>query len=111
MANSIQIRDLPVANVSLPQLESIYKRYGSYIYSLCFRLLADEKAAESTTVDVFVRFNKELGSQSDEPRISSRLHEMAVAAALSRLREHSMTAVLYRLRDVLLRLRRRWFAL
>lgn len=105
MADSIQLCDLSVATDSLPQLEAIYKRYGSSIYSLCLRLLADEKAAESATVDVFVMFNKELTSQSDEPHISSRLHEMAVAAALSRLREHSTRTVLYRLRDVLLRLR------
>lgn len=67
------------------QLESIYCRYGRGIYTLCLRLIADEKAAESATVDVFVKFSKEMASQSDESRLRLRLCELAINASLARL--------------------------
>jgi hypothetical protein len=67
------------------QLESIYSRYGQGIYTLCLRLMANEKAAESATVDVFVKFSKEMASHSDESLIRLRLCELAINASLARL--------------------------
>jgi hypothetical protein len=54
-ANSPELGDNP----SLSGLESIYRRYGQGIYTLCLRLLANENAAESATVDALVRFGKD----------------------------------------------------
>lgn len=67
------------------QLESVYRRHGKGIYTLCLRLVADEKAAEIATVDVFVKFSKEMASHSDELRIRLRLCELAINASLARL--------------------------
>jgi len=96
------------SNVCVSQLEAIYKRYGAGVYTLCLRLLADEKTAESATADVFVQFNKELASQPDESRTTLRLRELAVEAALRQMRRHGIAVVFIWLRDVLLRLRRLW---
>ncbi len=93
MANSNHESKAPLAGCSpesahtnlASQLESIYGRYGQGIYSLCLRLLADEKAAQSATVDVFVKFSKEMPSHSDESRILLRLCELAIDKSLARL--------------------------
>ena len=70
---------------SVSGLESIYRRYGQGIYTFCLRLLANEKAAESATVDAFVQFSKEMTSQSDESRTLLRLRELAINASVTRL--------------------------
>lgn len=72
-------------NSALSRLESVYRRYGQGIYTFCLRLLANEKAAESATVDAFVRFGKEMTSQSDKSRDVLRLRELAINASLRRL--------------------------
>jgi hypothetical protein len=94
------------SNLWASQLEAVYNRYGAGIYSLCLRLLTNKDAAESATIDVFVRFSKELANQPDESRMRLRLRELAVEAALARLRRQGMTAVFHWFSDVYLRLRR-----
>ena len=91
MANHEQIASLsgcahkPADAPSALQLESVYRRYGTEIYTLCLRLLADEKAAESATVGVFVKLGREIASHSDESCIRLRLCELAINASLVRL--------------------------
>ncbi|HWP45068.1 MAG TPA: hypothetical protein VNO14_17630 [Blastocatellia bacterium] len=68
------------------QLKAIYDLYGGRVYSLCLRLLASEKAAESATVDVFVRFGKEMARQEGEAHTFNQLRELAISASLARLR-------------------------
>lgn len=72
-------------NSSFSGLESIYRRYGQGIYTFCLRLLANEEAAKSATVDAFVRLSKEMTSQSDESRTLLRLRELAINASVARL--------------------------
>lgn len=72
--------------LQVSQLRAIYDRYGGRVYSLCLRLLASEKAAESATVEVFVRFGKEKPGQEDEERTLNHLRELAISASLARLR-------------------------
>ena len=67
------------------QLESLFSRYGPGIYTLCLRLTADEKAAESATVGVFVKFSREMASCTDESRIRLRLAALAITESLARL--------------------------
>lgn len=71
------------------QLKAIYDRYGGRVYSLCHRLLASQKSAESATADVFVRLSKEMLDQADEARTLARLRELAINASLARLRGRS----------------------
>jgi hypothetical protein len=72
-------------NYYLSALESTYRRHGHGIYTFCLRLLANEKAAESATVDVFVEFNKDVASQPDESRTLLRLRALAINASMARL--------------------------
>ncbi len=67
-------------------LEVAYKLYASRVYTLCLRLLANVKAAEEATVQVYVRFSRELWKRWDESRIAARLRDLAINEALSRLR-------------------------
>ena len=60
-------------SVRAQDLEAGYRQFGERIYTLCLRLLADKEAAEDATVDVFVRFNKELIEHSDERGVLIRL--------------------------------------
>jgi DNA-directed RNA polymerase specialized sigma24 family protein len=78
-------------NSSVSGLESVYRRYGQGIYTFCLRLLANEKAAESATVDAFVQFSKEMTSQSDESRTLLRLREFAINASVTRLNKRGRT--------------------
>jgi len=67
------------------QLESIYGWYGEGIYTLCLRLIANKKAAESATVEVFVKFGKEIASHPDESHARLRLCELAINASVAQL--------------------------
>ena len=69
----------------LLRLESIFGRYVGHIYSLTLRLPADVRAAEQATVEVFVRFSREMARRWSELQILSRLRELAVDAPLTRL--------------------------
>lgn len=71
------------------QLKAIYDRYGGRVYTLCLRLLANRKAAESATADVFVMLSKELPEQQDEAHTLDRLRELAINASLARIRDGS----------------------
>lgn len=82
-------------NSRLQQLEAVYQQYGSRIYTLLRRLLADDKAAECATANVFVRFSKELATQADGAQTFLRLRELAVEAAVRRMKGHKMTAALH----------------
>lgn len=76
-------------NLQDSQLKTIYDRHGGRVYSLCLRLLANQKAAESATADAFVMFSKELSNQQDEARTLDRLRELAINASLIRIRGRS----------------------
>lgn len=108
MGNSIH-RACPLVDRT-PQLEAVYQQYGKHVYSLLRRLLADEKAAESATADVFVRFSDELASQPNEAHTFLRLRELAVETARRRLKGHRMPAVLHLVSKKFTSLRRRWAA-
>src|SRR5689334_21841376 len=82
-------------NNRLQRLEAVYQRYGNHIYTLLRRLLVDERAAESATTNVFVRFSKEVASQADEAQTFLRLRELAVETAVSRMKGRKMAAVLH----------------
>lgn len=66
-------------------LEVAYKLFGGRVYTLCLRLLANGPAAEQATVQVFVRFNRELPRHWDESRVMNRLRELAIDEAVQRL--------------------------
>ena len=93
---------------SVSGLESIYRRYGQGIYTFCLRLLTNEKAAESATVDAFVQLSKEMTSQFDESRTILRLRELAINASLARLNGRGRTIIRRFSQGLRLRLRRIW---
>jgi len=95
-------------NSSVSRLQSIYHRYGQGIYTFCLRLLSNEKAAESATVDTFVRFSKEMTSQSDESRTLLRLRELAINASLGRLNGRGRTILRRLAQSLRLILRQIW---
>lgn len=66
-------------------LQAAYRLYGPRVYSLCVRLLNDSDGAQEATVNVFVRFRKELTRRWDEQVIVRRLGELAIDEALDRL--------------------------
>lgn len=47
------------------RLESVYRHYAPRVYTLCLRLLADEKAAESLTIHVFLQLDARSLGMSD----------------------------------------------
>lgn len=67
------------------RLESVFGRYVGHIYTLTLRLLADVRAAEQATVEVFVRLSREMARRWSELQILSRLRELAVESSLARL--------------------------
>ncbi|MEW6207269.1 MAG: sigma factor-like helix-turn-helix DNA-binding protein [Acidobacteriota bacterium] len=77
------------------ELESVYRRHGRRIYSLCLRLLADVRVAEEATSDVFAQFGRDWARWKDEPQTQLRLREMAIDVALARLgKEHGKAETL-----------------
>ena len=66
-------------------LEVAYKLFAKQVYALSLRLLVSERDAEEVTVDVFVKFNRELPRRWDESRVLERLRELAIDEALRRL--------------------------
>lgn len=71
---------------STARLESLYRRYVSRVYTICRRLLADPKAAEAATVEVFVRFSQQLPCWWDESSNLAQLRELSIEVALAQLR-------------------------
>jgi RNA polymerase sigma-70 factor (ECF subfamily) len=67
------------------QLASLYRRYAGRVYTLCLWLLANVRAADDATVQVFVRFNRELARLWDESYVQTRLRYLSIDEALSRL--------------------------
>ena len=100
LANS----DLPESE-KLPFLKSVYDVYGGFVYTLCLRLLANRKAAESTTVEVFIRFIHEQANESSELQTEARLRELAIRASLARPRRRGGKMIRQALRDLSVRLR------
>lgn len=70
----------PSNKLSDSRLESLYDRYGANVYSLCLRLLTNQKPAEDATVDAFVRFWRNANAEWDEPYSVSCLRELAIKA-------------------------------
>lgn len=66
-------------------LEVAYKLFAKQVYALSLRLVVSERDAEKITVDVFVKFNRELPRRWDESRVLERLRELAIDEALRRL--------------------------
>lgn len=74
-------------------LEVAYKLHAKDVYTIALRLLADERAAEEVTVSVFVEFGRNPPRWWDEPEITTRLRELAIAEALGRMRERIRDAL------------------
>lgn len=69
----------------ISRLEAVYQRYVGHVYTLCLRLLADVRAAEEVTMQVFVRFFQVMKRYWNESTILSRLRELAITDSLTRL--------------------------
>ena len=65
---------------SVSRLESLYNQHGSNVYSLCLRVLTEQKPAEDATVDTFVRFWRNANADGDDPDSISHLRELAIKA-------------------------------
>ena len=63
-------------------LEVAYKLFTKQVYALALRLVVSERDAEKITVDVFVKFNRELPRRWDESQVLERLRELAIDEAL-----------------------------
>jgi DNA-directed RNA polymerase specialized sigma24 family protein len=68
------------SKLSISRLESLYNKHGTNIYSLCLRMLTNQKPAEDATVDTFVRFWRSANAGWDEHYSVSRLRELAIKA-------------------------------
>jgi RNA polymerase sigma-70 factor (ECF subfamily) len=79
---------MPMDKLNVAQIESVYRRYGERIFSLCLRLLANMREAELATVDVFVQFGRRLTTRWDESRTQMYLRELAIDASLAHLHKH-----------------------
>jgi DNA-directed RNA polymerase specialized sigma24 family protein len=100
-APSIGVKDFESSQIpNLTKLKSVYDRYSQQIYTLCVRLLANEREAETATIEVFVQLGKEVETQWDEPLLPSRLKELAIHASILRLRRRSKKIVRRLLRSV-----------
>lgn len=67
-------------------LKSLYDTYSDLVYSLCLRLLSNREAAESATIEVFVRFSHEQGYAPGDLQPAARLRELAIRTSIARLR-------------------------
>jgi DNA-directed RNA polymerase specialized sigma24 family protein len=88
-SNERSERDLtgdPYSQVA--ELESLYKRFGQEVYTLCLRLLANESSAELATIEVFLGFARGITANKDNKwEVWSLLRRLAVQGALNRLSE------------------------
>ena len=67
-------------------LERLYRRFGSLIYTLALRFVADTGKAEELTQDVFVRVWEKIGSYRWESAFETWLYRLAINRVLSDLR-------------------------
>ena len=73
------------ANRKRVVLEVAYKLFVAEVHGLCFRLLADRRAAEEATVKVFTQFNREAPRRWNETAVSRQLRELSLNEAMQRL--------------------------
>ena len=76
---------LDQANRKRVVLEVAYKLFVAQVHGLCFRLLADRRAAEEATVKVFTQFNREVPRRWNETAVSRQLRELSLNEAMQRL--------------------------
>jgi DNA-directed RNA polymerase specialized sigma24 family protein len=69
------------------RLESVYRQYAGRVYTLCLRLLADKKAAESLTIHVFLQLDARSLGQLGGSDALPVLRELAIRYSLVLLRE------------------------
>lgn len=73
------------ANRKRVVLEVAYKLFVAQVHGLCFRLLANRRAAEEATVKVFTQFNREAPRRWNETAVSRQLRELSLNEAMQRL--------------------------
>jgi RNA polymerase sigma-70 factor (ECF subfamily) len=70
----------------------LYRAHVNRVFTLCARILADDRAAEETTQDVFVRVWEKLPGFRGESAFTTWLHRIAVNVALTRRKAGAVRA-------------------
>jgi RNA polymerase sigma-70 factor (ECF subfamily) len=69
---------------------ALYERYGSTIYRLCRRMLADNAAAEDATQETFIRVYRHLDRSPDPQQALGWIYRIATNYCLNEIRNRKL---------------------
>jgi RNA polymerase sigma-70 factor (ECF subfamily) len=67
-------------------VDTLYRRYGAFVYSRCKRMLRDSAAAEDATQEVFVRVIRHVDTAPTDESVMPWLHRISTNYCLNALR-------------------------
>jgi len=67
----------------------LYERYYRMVYSLCYRMMKDERDAEDLSQDVFLKLLNKIGSFRGESQLSTWLYRFTVNQVLMDIRRRT----------------------
>lgn len=74
------------------RVSTLYRKFGTAIYSRCRRLLKDEALAEDATQEVFVRVLRHIESAPDDATALGWIYRISTNYCLNQLRDRSRHA-------------------
>lgn len=74
------------------RVSTLYRKFGSVIYSRCRRLLKDDALAEDATQEVFVRVHRHIESAPDDAAALAWIYRISTNYCLNQIRDRSRQA-------------------
>jgi len=74
------------------RVSTLYRKFGTAIYSRCRRLLKDDALAEDATQEVFVRVLKHIESAPDDATALAWIYRISTNYCLNQIRDRSRQA-------------------
>jgi RNA polymerase sigma-70 factor, ECF subfamily len=77
---------------SSERVSTLYRKFGTAIYSRCRRLLKDDALAEDATQEVFVRVHRHIESAPDDATALAWIYRISTNYCLNQIRDRSRQA-------------------
>lgn len=74
------------------RVSTLYRKFGTAIYSRCRRLLKDDALAEDATQEVFVRVHRHIESAPDDATALAWIYRISTNYCLNQIRDRSRQA-------------------
>jgi RNA polymerase sigma-70 factor, ECF subfamily len=74
------------------RVSTLYRKFGTAIYSRCRRLLKDDALAEDATQEVFVRVRRHIESAPDDATALAWIYRISTNYCLNQIRDRSRQA-------------------